>query len=43
MRRRLEAQPDEPRLWCTLGDLSMDDKYYEEAWERSGHRSARWV
>lgn len=41
MRRRLEVTPDDPRLWCALGDLNSDDTYYEEAWERSNHRSAR--
>ncbi|GAB4823953.1 hypothetical protein N2152v2_010999 [Parachlorella kessleri] len=41
VRRRLEATPDQPRLWCTLGDLTLEDKHYQEAWERSGHRSAR--
>lgn len=41
VRRRLEVTPDDARLLCTLGDLTLDDKYYLEAWERSGHRSAR--
>lgn len=41
--RRLEATPDEPRLWCALGDLSLDDAHYFEAWERSGKRNARAV
>jgi hypothetical protein len=35
--------PDEPRLWCALGDLCMDDAHYQQAWERSGHRNARWA
>ena len=39
--RRLEATPDDPRLWCALGDLSLEDTHYMEAWERSGKRSAR--
>lgn len=41
VRRRLEVTPDDQRLWCTLGDLTLQDRYYLEAWERSGHRSAR--
>jgi tetratricopeptide (TPR) repeat protein len=41
VKRRLEATPDEPRLWCALGDLSLDDAHYIEAWERSGKRNAR--
>ena len=43
IQRRLEATPDDPRLWCALGDLSLDDKHYLEAWERSGKRNARAV
>lgn len=38
---RLEVTPDEPRLWCALGDLRLDDACYERAWLRSGKRSAR--
>jgi tetratricopeptide (TPR) repeat protein len=41
VKRRLEVTPDEPRLWCALGDLSLDDAHYMEAWERSGKRNAR--
>ena len=43
IKRRLEVTPDEPRLWCALGDLTLDDAAYLQAWERSGHRNARWV
>lgn len=28
IRRRLEVTPDEPRLWCALGDLTLDDACY---------------
>lgn len=38
---RLDATPNEPRLWCALGDLRLDDSCYERAWSRSGGRSAR--
>ncbi|EFN57654.1 hypothetical protein CHLNCDRAFT_142791 [Chlorella variabilis] len=41
IRRRLEVTPDEPRLWCALGDLLVEDAHYLQAWERSGHRNAR--
>lgn len=41
MRRRLEVAPDDPRLWCALGDLRLDDAAYLQAWERSGRRNAR--
>jgi len=41
IKRRLDVTPDEPRLWCALGDLSLDDAHYMEAWERSGKRNAR--
>ena len=41
IKRRLEVTPDEPRLWCALGDLCLDDAHYLQAWERSGHRNAR--
>ena len=33
--------PDDPRLWCALGDLTLKDAHYETAWERSGQRSTR--
>lgn len=41
IRRRLVAQPKEPRLWCALGDLHMEDAHYETAWEVSGQRNTR--
>ncbi|KAG7675146.1 hypothetical protein Ndes2526B_g08005 [Nannochloris sp. 'desiccata'] len=41
VKRRLDVTPDEPRLWCALGDLSLNDAHYMEAWERSGKRNAR--
>ena len=33
--------PDDPRLWCALGDLTLKDVHYETAWERSRQRSTR--
>ncbi|KAK6542900.1 hypothetical protein TWF694_006839 [Orbilia ellipsospora] len=30
-----------PRLWCILGDLENDPKFYEKAWEVSDKRYAR--
>ena len=33
--------PDDPRLWCALGDLTLSDAHYETAWERSRQRSTR--
>ncbi|KAG2495053.1 hypothetical protein HYH03_006983 [Edaphochlamys debaryana] len=41
VRRRLEQSPDDPRLWCALGDLYLNDRFYEEAWRRSGQRHTR--
>ena len=38
---RLEESPDDPRLWCALGDVTRDDSCYVEAWKRSGQRHAR--
>ncbi|QDZ23398.1 TPR repeat domain-containing protein [Chloropicon primus] len=38
---RLEESPDDPRLWCALGDVTKDDSCYVKAWERSGKRHAR--
>ncbi|CAL5228170.1 g11251 [Coccomyxa viridis] len=39
--RRLEVTPNDPRLWCALGDLTLKDEHYETAWQRSGQRSTR--
>ncbi|KAF3914173.1 hypothetical protein AA313_de0210348 [Arthrobotrys entomopaga] len=30
-----------PRLWCILGDLENEPKFYEKAWQVSGNRYAR--
>ena len=37
----LQVPPDDPRLWCALGDLTLKDEHYETAWQRSHHRSTR--
>lgn len=41
VRERLDINPSDARLWCSLGDLVDADEHYETAWECSGHRSAR--
>jgi hypothetical protein len=33
--------PDDPRLWCALGDLTLKDEHYKTAWLRSSQRSTR--
>ena len=37
----LQVTPDDPRLWCALGDLTLKDEHYKTAWQRSGQRSTR--
>lgn len=41
IRRQLEAHPDDPRLWCALGDVTKEDEHYVTAWEKSRGRHAR--
>eukprot|EP00250_Pteridium_aquilinum_P016612 c23195_g1_i1 orf=43-2787(+) len=41
IRKRLEQQPDDPRLWCALGDVTLNEECYEKAWEVSKHRFGR--
>lgn len=36
-----QAAPEEPRLLCALGDLTVDDACYERAWTASRGRSVR--
>lgn len=37
----VQVTPDDPRLWCALGDLTLKEEHYETAWQRSKHRSTR--
>ncbi|KAK4655202.1 hypothetical protein QC762_300320 [Podospora pseudocomata] len=39
--QRTPPPSNAPRLWCLLGDLENEKKYYERAWEISGQRYAR--
>lgn len=38
---RLRETPNDPRLWCSLGDVTNFDTHYEKALEVSNGRSAR--
>ena len=39
-RERLELTPEDPRLWCALGDLSQDESNYHKAWDVSNGAQA---
>ncbi|XP_078447813.1 protein prenylyltransferase superfamily protein [Wolffia australiana] len=41
IRARLAVTPDDPRLWCSLGDVANDDAHYHKALEVSNNRSVR--
>nr|XP_009380070.1 PREDICTED: tetratricopeptide repeat protein 27 homolog isoform X2 [Musa acuminata subsp. malaccensis] len=41
IKSRLHDMPSDPRLWCSLGDATTTDAYYEKALEVSNNRSAR--
>ncbi|XP_058084717.1 uncharacterized protein LOC131232476 isoform X2 [Magnolia sinica] len=41
IKARLCDMPHDPRLWCSLGDVTNDDAYYDKALEVSNNRSAR--
>ncbi|VFQ79607.1 unnamed protein product [Cuscuta campestris] len=41
IKARLSDRPSDPRLWCSLGDVTNDDACYEKAQEVSGNKSAR--
>nr|XP_024385943.1 tetratricopeptide repeat protein 27 homolog isoform X2 [Physcomitrium patens] len=39
--RRLRSHPNDPRLWCSLGDVTLSDDCYRKAWEVSNQHYAR--
>ncbi|CAI0550901.1 unnamed protein product [Linum tenue] len=41
IKMRLSEMPKDPRLWCSLGDVTNDDSFYEKALEVSNDRSTR--
>ncbi|XP_059640826.1 uncharacterized protein LOC132282985 [Cornus florida] len=41
IKARLSKMPTEPRLWCSLGDVTNNDSCYEKALEVSDNRSVR--
>ncbi|KAI3415053.1 TPR_REGION domain-containing protein [Psidium guajava] len=41
IRTRLSVMSNDPRLWCSLGDVTNNDACYEKALEVSSGRSAR--
>ncbi|XP_042498787.1 tetratricopeptide repeat protein 27 homolog [Macadamia integrifolia] len=41
IKARLSETPDVPRLWCSLGDVTVNDACYEKALEVSNGRFAR--
>ncbi|CAA7392042.1 unnamed protein product [Spirodela intermedia] len=41
IRARLDETPDDPRLWCSLGDVTNNDAHYQKALEVSNNKSAR--
>ncbi|KAH8511472.1 hypothetical protein H0E87_008876 [Populus deltoides] len=41
IKKRLSEIPNDPRLWCSLGDVTNDDSCYEKAIEVSNNKSAR--
>ncbi|CAH8350081.1 unnamed protein product [Eruca vesicaria subsp. sativa] len=38
---QLAERPNDPRLWCSLGDVTIDDSCYEKALEVSNDKSVR--
>ncbi|KAK9086759.1 hypothetical protein Syun_029153 [Stephania yunnanensis] len=41
IKARLCEMPNDPRLWCSLGDVTNNEAYYEKALEVSNNKSAR--
>uniref|UniRef100_A0A0E0LK49 Uncharacterized protein n=1 Tax=Oryza punctata TaxID=4537 RepID=A0A0E0LK49_ORYPU len=38
---RISVKPNDPRLWCSLGDVTNNDDHYKKALEVSNNKSAR--
>lgn len=41
IKERLQHNPEDPRLWCSLGDVTLNDDNYIKALEVSGNHFAR--
>ncbi|KAK5845014.1 uncharacterized protein LOC108482922 [Gossypium arboreum] len=41
IKEQLSRRPNDPKLWCSLGDITHSDACYEKALEVSNDRSAR--
>lgn len=41
IKKCLSERPNDPRLWCSLGDATDNDAFYEKALEVSNNRSTR--
>ncbi|KAK8613292.1 hypothetical protein V6N13_101059 [Hibiscus sabdariffa] len=41
IKKQLSIAPNDPKLWCSLGDITHSDACYEKALEVSNDRSAR--
>ncbi|XP_072987775.1 uncharacterized protein [Typha latifolia] len=41
IKARLSETPNDPRLWCSLGDVTTTDAHYEKALEVSNNKSSR--
>ncbi|GKV20826.1 hypothetical protein SLEP1_g30887 [Rubroshorea leprosula] len=41
IKNRLSEMPNDPRLWCSLGDVTNSDSCYEKALQVSNNKSAR--
>ena len=41
IKKRLSETPNDPSLWCSLGDITEDDAFFEKALQVSNNRSYR--
>ncbi|KAF6170939.1 hypothetical protein GIB67_014756 [Kingdonia uniflora] len=41
IKARLCEMPNDPRVWCSFGDVTKNDAHYEKALEVSNNRSTR--